>query len=370
MGNEAFPELLGVPSDRFSFTPWGSMEQYYEFWQHPHVGIVPLLPTPYNVCRSDIKAIEILGGGALPLLPNLTPYEDLLRRTKLPSWSSLAELESLILLYMRDRERYALDRQRGYDLVVEQRIGASRRERLDLYKSFLEHDQKKTGSGGYREKVLPPSEEGYSETLALLNQAQLQLKEGDAAKALATLEALYPSPDVLLVRLRALQKLHAPVSDILSHVALAERLYPRDLRFPLFIFEHRIDVSEMTRRLHRIVKLLGGESENYRRFFQKAVTEAAVQLLESLPAEGRKEAEEILHALILLYPNALNLRYALGLQYEMRGEIERAVENLSAVVAGVEALEANQRFLQQVDKNPLLCSYESLTSVLRERRST
>lgn len=366
MGNEAFPEFIGVPSGRLSFTPWGSMEQYFEFWRHPHCGVVPLLPTPYNVCRSDIKALEIVGGGALPLLPNLTPYEDLLRKTKLPSWSSLADLESLILLYMRDRARYERDRQRAYQFLVQHRIGAHRRERLDLYKSFLKQD--KQGKGGYREMVLPPSEEGYSKTLALLNQAQTQLREGDAAKALSTIEALYPSPDVLLLRLRALHKLHAPLQDLLSHITLAERLYPRDLRFSLFVFEHRLDLEEMMRRLQRFVNLLRGESQNYQRFFQRAVCDAASQLLESLPIERRGEVEEMLHALISLYPNALNLRYALALHYEVRGEIERAVDHLSAVVAGVEALEANQRFLQQVDKNPLLCSYESLSGVLRERR--
>ena len=33
MGTDAIPELVKLPEDRFQYTPWGSMQQYFDFWK-------------------------------------------------------------------------------------------------------------------------------------------------------------------------------------------------------------------------------------------------------------------------------------------------------------------------------------------------
>ncbi len=75
MGNNALPSFVKLPATQFSFTPWGTMEQYYDFWKKCHIGIAPLLDTPYNNCRSDIKALEISAHSSLPVLSKLLPYQ-------------------------------------------------------------------------------------------------------------------------------------------------------------------------------------------------------------------------------------------------------------------------------------------------------
>ncbi|MDB5037829.1 MAG: hypothetical protein JWQ35_1357, partial [Bacteriovoracaceae bacterium] len=69
MGNDAIPNYLDISPDRFHFVPWGSMESYFQFLESLHIGFAPLLDTPYNRCRSDIKAVEMSSRGVLPILP-------------------------------------------------------------------------------------------------------------------------------------------------------------------------------------------------------------------------------------------------------------------------------------------------------------
>ncbi|NMC62079.1 MAG: glycosyltransferase family 4 protein, partial [SAR324 cluster bacterium] len=83
MGNETIPSLLEFPKEKLVFKPWGSVEEYFHFWEEIHIGIAPLLDTPYNRCRSDIKAVEMSAMGVLPLLSNAIPYKNFLEQTDL-----------------------------------------------------------------------------------------------------------------------------------------------------------------------------------------------------------------------------------------------------------------------------------------------
>ena len=83
MGNAAIPNYLDLPSERFRFTEWGSMRQYFQFLEKVHLGFAPLRDTPYNRCRSDIKAVEMASRGALPILPNFLPYHEFIQNAEL-----------------------------------------------------------------------------------------------------------------------------------------------------------------------------------------------------------------------------------------------------------------------------------------------
>ena len=48
MGNESIPSFIDLPPEKFSFTPWGTMAEYFAFWEGVHIGVAPALPTDYN----------------------------------------------------------------------------------------------------------------------------------------------------------------------------------------------------------------------------------------------------------------------------------------------------------------------------------
>ncbi|MEA2695834.1 MAG: hypothetical protein QOI66_105 [Myxococcales bacterium] len=75
MGDPSFRELFAwLPAGRFSFTPGGSIDAYYEFLGRLDVGLAPLLPTPFNRCRSDVKFLEYAAHDVLALCSDLEPY--------------------------------------------------------------------------------------------------------------------------------------------------------------------------------------------------------------------------------------------------------------------------------------------------------
>ncbi|MBW2107284.1 MAG: glycosyltransferase, partial [Deltaproteobacteria bacterium] len=77
MGSKTqFEETFGGShSEQFSYVPPGSMERYYEFVQGLDLGLAPMLETPYNVCRSDVKFVEYASCGVVPVLSSIAPYQ-------------------------------------------------------------------------------------------------------------------------------------------------------------------------------------------------------------------------------------------------------------------------------------------------------
>ena len=66
MGPAALAPLFDwVPAQRLRWAYPGTMAAYQQFLRTLHVGIAPLLDTPFNACRSDIKFVEYAAGGAV-----------------------------------------------------------------------------------------------------------------------------------------------------------------------------------------------------------------------------------------------------------------------------------------------------------------
>ena len=76
MGNKrAYDEVFGPdPGPRFQYREPGSLEDYYTFLESLDIGLAPMVDTPYNRCRSDVKFIEYASRGAVPVLTGLGPY--------------------------------------------------------------------------------------------------------------------------------------------------------------------------------------------------------------------------------------------------------------------------------------------------------
>jgi tetratricopeptide (TPR) repeat protein len=75
MGTQkGFEYFSNIPDAQKAYTPTGTLHDYYRFLETIHIGIAPLLDTPYNRSRSDIKFIEYASRGVAPVLSALPPY--------------------------------------------------------------------------------------------------------------------------------------------------------------------------------------------------------------------------------------------------------------------------------------------------------
>ncbi len=66
--------FAGVPPAQFQFHHAGSLAHYLKWLQGLDIGLAPLLPTPYNRCRSDVKFLEYASHGVVPVVQRLEPY--------------------------------------------------------------------------------------------------------------------------------------------------------------------------------------------------------------------------------------------------------------------------------------------------------
>ncbi|MDD9945361.1 MAG: tetratricopeptide repeat protein [Myxococcales bacterium] len=87
-----------APGERFSFTRTGSLAAYQAFLGTLDIGVAPLLDTPFNRGRSDVKRIEYAAHGVVAVCADLVPYHASVR-----TWDNGAlfanaeELEAVLL---------------------------------------------------------------------------------------------------------------------------------------------------------------------------------------------------------------------------------------------------------------------------------
>ncbi len=70
----------GKPWYKFPFRhyPWSNdLGVYKQFLPQLDVGLAPVVPTPWAVCRSDLKALEYAMAQALPIVADVPPYDTL-----------------------------------------------------------------------------------------------------------------------------------------------------------------------------------------------------------------------------------------------------------------------------------------------------
>ncbi|MEJ5300572.1 MAG: glycosyltransferase [Thermodesulforhabdaceae bacterium] len=68
-----------VPSSQLRTFPTGSIFEYYDFLKQLHIGLAPLLDTPFNRSRSDVKFLEYASHGVVPVLQKTPPYSDIVK---------------------------------------------------------------------------------------------------------------------------------------------------------------------------------------------------------------------------------------------------------------------------------------------------
>ena len=119
--DEVFGPLDG--KDRFHYTPPGSLDDYFRFLDTLDIGLAPLLESPFNICRSDVKFIEYASRGVLPLLSDVAPYRVHARDGENALlFRDPDHMSSIVLGLLEDRERLQRIRSSAYRYVAAERI--------------------------------------------------------------------------------------------------------------------------------------------------------------------------------------------------------------------------------------------------------
>lgn len=346
MGNESIPHHLQIPKERIVYTPWGTMEEYFRFWEPVHVGIAPLLDTPYNQCRSDIKAVEMSSRAVVPVLTDLLPYKNLLSSLELPLLSGFPHLRSVVQGLLVDAEGRTNIAERCYSYVKETRIDSGKGKRAALYDSLMA--QAPIGFSwpmplGYHEIVgtplaQPPSQEA-------LQKGQLLLKEKKGADAVAQIrEASQKNPYSADLRVALLQLLRASrdprFDETLDAARIAFRKEPR--LWTLYV--QAAGGAEQSERWREFFVWLRTQSSEYTRSVSDEVCHAmSVSLAQDETLAGT--AEELL----LFYPFAYQIRFQVAEAFERTGKLREAKAHFATLCRAKAEFEAGSRALAGFD---------------------
>jgi tetratricopeptide (TPR) repeat protein len=310
MGNKTIPKLLDVPEGRLRFTNWGTMQQYYDFWKPVQIGFVPMIDTPFNQCRSDVKAIEMSACGVLPILPDVLPYQEFLNRTNAPSYGSFSRLKALISEYADNPNRLESYARRCFDYVKHQRIGINRTERMRLFFALM------SSSSGEFEWPLPA---GYNEVTgtpyakpshgAVLEKAKAAQMQGRTTKALAVLtDALERNPldsEVAFMESNMLADTGNATAG--RKIDQYRERFPLDLRFSFLRTRMSTTPDECLENWNNMIRTLSSGSVCYKDYFQANMVKLYYSQLPNRP-----ELISISEQLLEIFPDSALLHLAVA----------------------------------------------------------
>lgn len=139
MTNEFAKPFLQLPTNRYHFTPFGSLAAYVQFLPRLDIGLAPLLPTDYNRGRSDVKFLEYASHGVAGVYADLEPYRDSVR----PGETGLMYRTGAELLHCLDRLAGDVELRRRIRAQAHEYACRERRvmdhigERLEFYRGLL-----------------------------------------------------------------------------------------------------------------------------------------------------------------------------------------------------------------------------------------
>ena len=140
MGPQPILDLFDwVEPNRFKGKKTGSLQAYLEFLKHLHIGICPLEPTDFNLCRSDVKFLEYAATGVFAICANLAPYQEaLVHEERGLFFNNHQELESAISRAVSDVALRTHCSKNAYHYVQNQRLetGAAQ-NRLQNYQEEI-----------------------------------------------------------------------------------------------------------------------------------------------------------------------------------------------------------------------------------------
>lgn len=347
MGNVAIPDALGLPAARISFTPWGSMEQYFKFWEAVQIGLVPLIDTPYNRCRSDIKAVEISSRGAVPILTAALPYQAFSAKTGLPGLRSFADFRERIRHYLSKPEVLMAEAKRCHAYVCSERIGTKNLERLRLYQRMLPAQPQPFSwplAPGYHEvRAKTPTPSTYSQVASEIRE-KIKAHNYSVAQALAVPAAdKNPwSADLQLLKLRCLARVEP--NSVIEQLQAVQRCFPEDLRFVLLEVGLKKEQAVLLKDWQEIVGRLQARCDNYRTAFAAEVVRLFCRQLQAAPALA-----PVGEALLEVYPESAELKFVMAFYYLRLEDHPRAQALLLELCQTRRDFQVNQDFLSKLD---------------------
>jgi len=368
MGNDTLPALFNFPPDRVRFRPWGTMDEYFDFWRDVHIGFAPLLDTPYNRCRSDVKALEMCASCVVPIVQNAQPYEEFIRATGAPHFSTAAELETHLRRFVTDVSLIRDAVEPCFNYVRKHRLEHSSMHRLELYRSLFPAEiAPVTPNGpalpagpGYRE-IAGTTDQAAPGTAALnvIQQLWKEKRRSEAfALALKTLESNPRNPDVGIATLRiaalARHESFAPIFN--RHVSL----FPRDVRAFLVAIGATRDPAARINLWRTVVERVAAEPRS-RELFREEILKQALHDVRRVPGFA-----PVFQALVQIYPGSPELRLILAEMLERQGQYREALAHFEWLLRSRALFEAGKRFFPTTDRGYL----EAWVATLRARLIT
>lgn len=143
MGNRRqYEQVFGsVVNQQFLYTEPGNLSDYYRFLDGLDIGLAPLLATPYNVCRSDVKFIEYASRGVVPLVSDVGPYKKHARHgVNAFLFADAESLRNVLEMLINDRSLRQEIKEKAYDYVKNKRREDIRAgERISFYEGVAQN---------------------------------------------------------------------------------------------------------------------------------------------------------------------------------------------------------------------------------------
>jgi tetratricopeptide (TPR) repeat protein len=142
MGNRRqYEEVFGSVSNRQSIY-WepGDLSDYNKFLDGLDIGLAPLMNTPFNICRSDVKFIEYASRGVVPVLSAIEPYKKhAIHGVNAFLFEDLESLRSILETLIKDASLRESVREKAYTYVKSGRREEERAaERVSFYQGLSE----------------------------------------------------------------------------------------------------------------------------------------------------------------------------------------------------------------------------------------
>jgi tetratricopeptide (TPR) repeat protein len=140
MGNrKQYDQVFGpVANHQFSYRAGSSLSEYLDFLASLDIGLAPLMDTPFNICRSDVKFIEYASRGVVPVLSDVGPYRKHARHGINSFFFQGPESLRIILgMLVEDRSLIQRIRENAYNYVRNERMEQDHvMERICFYREL------------------------------------------------------------------------------------------------------------------------------------------------------------------------------------------------------------------------------------------
>jgi tetratricopeptide (TPR) repeat protein len=245
MGNRGqYTEVFGgLAGNRFSYTEPGNLSDYYDFLDGLDIGLAPLLATPYNICRSDVKFIEYASRGVVPVVSDVGPYRKHARHgVNAFLFENAESLRNVLEMLITDKLTREGVKERAYSYVKQERQEeAWSKERISFYVELANTRSCRPVPWPLLERASQHSECYYvKETLAesKMIQGEYLAEKGCSKEARRLwLEASRDFPGYYFPQFcvaKSLMKDHNQ-ADAVKHLRLAIKLNPRSIAARLFL---------------------------------------------------------------------------------------------------------------------------------------